>query len=93
MQAVIDKALDDAAAQTGLLREALEVISADRVIWPDGSMGCPKPDVVYTQSTVPGYRVQVKAGESLLSYHANQKGLVFLCPTGGILDPVLPPRR
>ena len=89
LPSVIDTALDDAMKQTGLARDELEVVSAAAVTWPDGSLGCPKPDVVYTQAPVPGYRVVIQAGGSLLNYHANEKGRVFLCPSIPVTPPVL----
>ena len=88
LQSVIDTALDDAMKHTGLAREELEVVSAAAVTWPDGSLGCPKPDVVYTQAPVPGYRVVVQAGDLLLNYHANEKGRAFLCPSIPVARPV-----
>lgn len=88
LQAVVDKALDDAATQTGLARDLLEVMSADAVIWPDGSLGCPRPDVVYTQAPVPGYRVRIRADGAILDYHANARGLLTLCPSGIMADPI-----
>ena len=88
LNGVVEVALNAASKETGLAKSELEVVLAEAVIWPDGSMGCPQPDVVYTQATVPGYRVRVRAGDVLLNYHANSKGLVFLCPSVSETDPV-----
>lgn len=80
LDAVVDTALAHAAATTGLSVDELEVVSAEAVVWPDGSLGCPRPDVVYMQAPVPGYRVQVRAQQHLLNYHADSKGYVIVCP-------------
>jgi hypothetical protein len=88
LSGVLDVALDAASKETGLAKSELEVLIAEAVVWPDGSMGCPMPDIVYTQATVAGYRVRVRAGDVLLNYHANSKGLVFLCPSVSVTDPV-----
>jgi len=88
LQAVVEMVLADASKQTGLDRESLEVLSAVSVTWPDGSLGCPKPGMMYTQALVPGYRVQIRAGERVLDYHASQRGYFVLCPTGISTAPV-----
>jgi len=80
LDSVVGIALAHAAETTGLSADELEVVSAEDVVWPDGSMGCPRPDVVYTQAPVPGYRVQIRAQQSLLNYHADSKGYVIFCP-------------
>jgi hypothetical protein len=71
-------------------RDIGEVVveSAAPVTWSDGSLGCPRPDMSYTQALVPGYRIRIRAGERLLDYHASQRGQFVLCPAGQSLDPL-----
>ncbi len=87
LDSVVDTALAHAAATTGLSADELELVRAESVTWPDGSLGCPRPDVVYTQAPVPGYRVQVRAQQRLLNYHADAKGYVIFCPGALGTDP------
>ncbi|MFV0407518.1 MAG: hypothetical protein ACK5LN_11995 [Propioniciclava sp.] len=43
----------------------MQVLSADRVMWSDGSWGCPQPGMGYTQALVEGSRIVVEvAGQS-----------------------------
>lgn len=88
LQSTIDAALDDATRQTGMERSALVVESAEAITWSDGSLGCPQPGMMYTQALVPGYRVVIRAGPSVLDYHSSQRGLPFLCPPARAVDPV-----
>ena len=88
LQAVVETVLTEASRQTGLDRESLEVLSAEAVTWPDGSLGCPKPGMMYTQALVPGYRVQIRAGERVLDYHASQRGYWILCPAQASEEPL-----
>jgi hypothetical protein len=88
LDSIIDSVLEDAAKRTGIARANLKVESAIPVTWPDGSLGCPRPDVVYTQAPVPGYRVRIRADGAILDYHANAKGLLTLCPSGIMADPI-----
>jgi hypothetical protein len=57
------------------------------VTWSDGSLGCPKPGMLYTQALVPGYRVKLKVGSEVWDYHASERGGVVLCPPGLAREP------
>jgi hypothetical protein len=83
-----DAVLEDAARRTGLAKSALVVEDAAAVTWPDGSLGCPQPGMLYTQALVPGYRIRVRAGDDLLDYHASRRGSIALCPAERATDPV-----
>ena len=78
----------DAAKVTGLAASELVVESAAQVTWSDGSLGCPQPDMAYTQALVPGYRIRIRAGERVLDYHASMRGYFVLCPAGQAIDPL-----
>ncbi len=82
-------ALADAARRTGRADAELKVISAEAVLWPDGSLGCGQPGAMYTMAPVRGYRIRIEAGASLLYYHASERGQLVLCPAaGGSLAPL-----
>src|SRR5690606_32198724 len=57
LEAVIHAARADLAARLDVDPAAIEVASAGRVTWSDGSLGCPEPGKMYTQALVYGYRV------------------------------------
>ncbi len=65
----------------------MQVISAEAVTWPDGSLGCPAPGGMYTMAQVPGYRIRIQAGPEVLDYHANRRGQLQLCPAGRAVEP------
>lgn len=69
----------DAAARLGVEPAALQVIRAEAVTWNDGSLGCPRPDVLYTQALEPGYWVVLRAGEQQLDYRARESGYFLIC--------------
>jgi hypothetical protein len=71
--------ISDAARKAGIDPSEVEVMSAQEVTWSDGSLGCPKPGVMYTQALVPGYQVILKAGASQYTYHAAQSGSFVEC--------------
>jgi hypothetical protein len=53
--------------------------SVETVTWPSGAMGCPKPDMNYTQSLVEGYRVVLSANGRQYFYHGRKGGDPFYC--------------
>jgi hypothetical protein len=87
LQAMTEAALADAARRTGLKPAELKVLGAEAVTWPDGSLGCPQPGMMYTQALVPGYRVRIEAGAEVLDYHAGRSGRPTLCPPERARDP------
>jgi hypothetical protein len=88
LESITDAVLADAAARSGVERSRLLVDRAEVVTWSDGSLGCPAPDMMYTQALVPGYRILIRAREQLLDYHATSRGYFLLCPAGRATDPV-----
>ena len=61
-QEILNAILADAADRSGAALAAIEVVTAEQVTWPDGSLGCPEPGQSYTQALVDGYQVVVDAG-------------------------------
>ncbi|MEO8278479.1 MAG: hypothetical protein ABI564_02235 [Ideonella sp.] len=78
----------DAARLTGAPADSLTLISAERVTWSNGSIGCPMPGIEYTQALVPGFRVRLRGPAGELDYHSAERGGVLLCPAKRATDPV-----
>ncbi len=72
----------DAATVAGVDPDAVRLVSVKPVTWMDGSLGCPKPGVMYTQSVVPGFRVIVRAGDQKLDYRVGRSGTAKRCDSG-----------
>lgn len=72
-------AIADAAERTGLAEDDIELEELSMVTWPDGAIGCPQPDVMYTQALVDGYRIVLDAGGTQLVYHGAIGEDPFLC--------------
>ena len=85
---MIEAALDDAANRSTTARPDIKVTSAEAVTWPDGSLGCPQPGMMYTQALVPGYRIVLQAGEQTLNYHAMSRGRPVFCPASRVAPAV-----
>jgi hypothetical protein len=59
--------------------------------WPDGSLGCPQPGMLYTQVLTPGYQVVVEAGGEEYDYRMGRTGTFRLCATGTSIPDVRTP--
>jgi len=75
---LLEAAKADLAQRLNIAADQIEVVKAEAVQWPDGSLGCPKPGMSYTQAIVPGFQIILSAGGQEYDYHANQEK-VFLC--------------
>lgn len=79
-QTLLDTILDDVVQQTGLDRSELIVVQDQAVVWPDGSLGCPQPGMMYTMALVDGYHVIVQAGDELIDYRVGNNNTFQRCP-------------
>ena len=87
---LLDALKSDMAALTGAATDEIVVIRDQATVWNDGSLGCPQPDMIYTQALVNGYWVVLKVGEVEYDYRAAESGYFFLCESGGF-SPISPP--
>jgi len=77
--ALLDKIIADLMTRKNIRREEIAVTRAEAVIWPDGSLGCPRPGEMYTQATVEGYWIVLRWAEKEFDYRASSKGQFLLC--------------
>jgi hypothetical protein len=90
--AVMTELVADASVRSRVPAAEVEVRRAESLIFPDGSLGCAKPDVAYTPAPVPGYRVVLEAGGKEYDYRVPEGGRFVLCegsgPLGGPMAPI-----
>jgi hypothetical protein len=75
----VEAAVLDLAAHLGVPREAVSVVAAEHVTWPDGALGCPQPGSMYTQAQVDGMRIELSAGGTTYRYHSGGGRAPFRC--------------
>jgi hypothetical protein len=69
--------------QTGIAQDQLRLLEGEAVEWPDSSLGCPEPDLAYTQVVVPGYKLSFTDGSRTYDIHTDDLGgQVILCEGG-----------
>lgn len=84
----VDIAIADLAERIGVDPATIVVQSVDRVTWRDGSIGCPDPDLSYTQALVEGLRIILEVDGTAYHYHSGRDADPFYCadpaePLGG----------
>ncbi|MGL5819286.1 MAG: hypothetical protein ACRCYR_17110 [Phycicoccus sp.] len=81
----VEAAVADAAERAGVATAQVVPATYQRVTWNDGSLGCPQKGLSYTQAEVEGEVLVVRAGGSMLQYHARAGGPFVHCanPTAG----------
>jgi hypothetical protein len=75
----VDAALGDAAGRLGVGRDQLRLERLEQREWPDGSLGCPQPGMMYAQVITPGYLIVVAGAARQLEYHADAGGRAVFC--------------
>jgi hypothetical protein len=83
---LVTDAVADLAQHLDVAPEAVTVVAARKVTWPDGSLGCPEPGMMYTQALVDGTLVILEANGQQYEYHGGTP--LVLCenpkpPIGG----------
>lgn len=86
--ALADQASSDLAARLGIPADRIQVRNAERVIWRDSSVGCPRAGQSYAQVLTEGARVVLIAGGRAYSYHQAAGAPPFLCESPSGLEPL-----
>ncbi len=74
--------------------EQITVVSAEAVVWPDASLGCPQPGMRYAQVPVDGALIQLEAAGRVYPYHTGGNQVEpFLCEQTGKPPRVTPDPR
>lgn len=72
-------AVADLSARLGVSPDQVTVVSAEPVVWPDASLGCPQPDMMYAQVLQDGMRIVLSVDGKEYVYHSGETQAPFLC--------------
>ena len=76
----VTDAIVQLTAQLDIPADQIEIIKAEPKVWPDSSMGCPKPGLMYMQVLVEdGMYIQLKANGTSYDFHSGNGQKPFLC--------------
>ncbi len=78
-ETAVDRAREDLANRKGIDKEQITVVAVKEVNWPDTSLGCPEPGMMYAQVITPGHRIILSYAGQTYEYHSDQGGRVVYC--------------
>ena len=70
-----DLAVADLAARLSVNPAAITVQVVEPIEWPDASLGCPQPGMMYAQVITPGYRIVLEVNGKSYEYHTGGAGI------------------
>jgi hypothetical protein len=68
------------AEELNVAPDEVGVVSATPETWPDASLGCPQPDMLYAQVVTPGFRVIVEVAGEQIEFHTDERANIVRCP-------------
>jgi hypothetical protein len=72
-------AREDLAERLNVPMEEIKLLSFDEVVWPDASLGCSQPGMVYAQVPQDGSLIRLGVGREMYFYHSGGDRAPFLC--------------
>jgi hypothetical protein len=79
LESLVTQVKSDLAERLAIAPEQIELVDAASVTWPDRSLGCPQPGMVYTQVQVDGFLIRLRVKDQIYEYHGGGGRAPFLC--------------
>lgn len=79
-EVLVHRALSEASEISGLAEDSFTIIKAEARQWPDSSLGCPLPGMMYLQVITDGYQIVLKGEGEIYDFRSGSSGKFFLCP-------------
>jgi len=78
-QKLVQLAKESLARKFKISADQIHLSSVEAVTWPDASLGCPQPGILYAQVVTPGFQILLEAIGQAFTYHTDAKDRVILC--------------
>ena len=75
----LTEAIQDLAGRLDVQSDDIKVIVEKNVTWRDGSLGCPRKGMMYTQALVEGALIVLRVDGRDYQYHSGQGRAPFYC--------------
>jgi hypothetical protein len=75
----LTEAIRDLSGRLDVPSGEIEVVKESSVTWRDGSMGCPKEGMMYTQALVEGTLIVLRVDGKNYQYHSGKDRPPFYC--------------
>ncbi len=75
--AVVAMARADMIKRLAIQEGAISLVKVEPRDWPDSSLGCPQPGMMYSQIITPGYLIVLSANGKQYEYHTGPSSVVL----------------
>ena len=82
-EALVDLAMADLAQRLDVEISDITLVSFKEIVWPDATLGCPKPGMDFSPVEIPGYIFTLEVDGKRYAYHTDDVNRVILCPAEG----------
>jgi hypothetical protein len=79
LENLVERAKEDLAQRLSIDLTQINLIEAKAVVWPDASLGCPQPGMLYKQVPEDGALIVLQANGISYEYHNGASRGLFLC--------------
>ena len=79
LEPLLRAAIGDLARRLNIDPGEVRVVEADAIVWPDRSLGCPRPGMAYAQVPQDGALIRLQAQGHVFAYHSGGGRAPFLC--------------
>jgi hypothetical protein len=83
LEPLVRHAVADLARRLSIDAARIVVVDARSVAWPDSSLGCPRPGMMYLQVLQDGVQIRLRVGRKEYAYHSGGRAAPFLCGPKG----------
>jgi hypothetical protein len=77
--ALVASAREDLSRRLSVAPGDITFVAFKSVVWPDSSLGCPRPDMMYTQVQRDGFLIRFEVSGRSYQYHGGSGRAPFLC--------------
>ncbi len=79
LEKLVAQAKEDLANRLTISPQQIALLETEEVVWPDASLGCPQPDMVYKQVPQDGVIIKLGFENQIYHYHSGGNRTPFLC--------------
>jgi hypothetical protein len=89
---MVTKAREDLADRLSVETDQINLLEVREVTWPDASLGCPQPGMVYAQVPQDGLLIRLGVDKDMYFYHSGGTEDPFLCEGTSQVVPKVTPK-
>ena len=78
-QRMVQLAKESLAGKFKISVDQIHLSSVQAMNWPDASLGCPQPGILYAQVVTAGFQIMLEAIGQAFVYHTDATDRVILC--------------